>query len=114
MNNPMKRMVSVSVALAVSVAALPIATFSEEQLSLDGEWRFSFEGGEERMMPVPSCWELQGVGTLRYGEADAKESGRYSRTFAIPSDALRRRDVRRTCDGERKGRRHVPLVVQPQ
>ena len=60
MNNPMKRMVSVSVALAVSVAALPIATFSEEQLSLDGEWRFSFEGGEERMMPVPSCWELQG------------------------------------------------------
>ena len=86
MNNPMKRMVSVSVALAVSVAALPIATFSEEQLSLDGEWRFSFEGGEERMMPVPSCWELQGVGTLRYGEADAKESGRYARTFAIPSD----------------------------
>jgi len=61
MNNPMKRMVSVSVALAVSVAALPIATFSEEQLSLDGTWRFRFQGGEERDMPVPSCWELQGI-----------------------------------------------------
>ena len=81
MNNPMKRMVSVSVALAVSVAALPIATFSEEQLSLDGEWRFSFEGGEERMMPVPSCWELQGVGTLRYGEADAPTGRRMISSF---------------------------------
>lgn len=86
MNNPMKRMVSVSVALAVSVAALPIATFSEQRLSLDGEWRFSFEGGEERMMAVPSCWELQGAGTLRYKDADAPESGCYERTFAVPSD----------------------------
>ena len=73
-------------ATVLFVVALPLAALAEQNLSLDGTWRFSFQGGEERDMPVPSCWELQGVGTLRYGEADAKESGRYSRTFTIPSD----------------------------
>ena len=54
--------------------------------SLNGVWRFSFQGGEERDMPVPSNWEMHGVGTLRYKDADAPESGRYSRTFKIPGD----------------------------
>ena len=80
--------VIVTAATVLFVVALPLAALAEQNLSLDGTWRFSFQGGEERDMPVPSCWELQGVGTLRYGEADAKESGRYSRTFAIPSSWL--------------------------
>ena len=74
-------------AAAVVMAARVLAGAAAAQsLSLDGTWRFSFQGGEERDMPVPSCWELQGVGTLRYGEADAPEAGRYARTFTIPSD----------------------------
>ena len=73
-------------ATVLFVVALPLAALAEQNLSLDGTWRFSFQGGEERDMPVPSCWELQGVGTLRYKDADALESGRYSRTFAIPAD----------------------------
>ena len=74
------------VSLIAAQAGAGLLRAGRKTLSLDGTWRFSFQGGEERDMPVPSCWELQGVGTLRYGEADAKESGRYARTFAIPSD----------------------------
>ena len=73
-------------AAAVMAARVLAGAAAAQSLSLDGTWRFSFPGGEERDMPVPSNWELQGVGTLRYGEADAPEAGRYTRTFTIPSD----------------------------
>ncbi|MCR5414969.1 MAG: hypothetical protein K6F50_09640, partial [Kiritimatiellae bacterium] len=80
--------VIVAVATVLFVVSLPLAALAEQNLSLDGIWRFSFQSGEERDMPVPSCWELQGVGTLRYKDADAPESGHYERKFAIPSDWL--------------------------
>ena len=67
--------VIVAAATVLFAVALPLAALAEQDLSLDGTWRFSFQGGEERDMPVPSCWELQGVGTLRYKDADAPESG---------------------------------------
>ena len=73
-------------AAAVMAARVLAGAAAAQSLSLDGTWRFSFQGGEARDMPVPSCWELQGVGTLRYKDADAPEAGRYARTFTIPSD----------------------------
>ncbi len=79
----MKTIYSILAALVLA-AASPIPA-AGESFSLDGEWLFSFQGGEERAINVPSCLELQGAGTLRYGENGANESARYRRTFTIPS-----------------------------
>ena len=47
------------------------------------------------------CWELQGVGTLRYGEADAKEKDRMWLAWADVKYELGRTNAR--TRGNQKG-----------
>ncbi len=63
-------------------------------------WEFMSSGGRKSgqwtKIPVPSCWELQGFGTYRYGHEERKDKpapivGKYRRTFAVPAEWSSRR-----------------------
>ena len=63
-------------------------------------WEFHSSGGRRSgqwtTIPVPSCWELQGFGTYRYGHEEKKDNpaailGQYRHRFPVPTGWAGRR-----------------------
>jgi hypothetical protein len=87
-------------------------------------WKFQVTGGQKAnqpsIIPVPSCWELQGFGTYSYGRDPAQqqpnEQGLYERSFDVPADWAQRRvflvfegvmtDAEAKVNGKSAGPRH--------
>ncbi len=78
-------------------------TTTDIQLSLNGEWDFSYDEGEWATIPVPGMWELNGYGdpqyiNTRYAWAshfkndppnvpvNGQHTGLYRRTIVIPAE----------------------------
>lgn len=57
------------------------------------DWEFfctaNRKSGTWTMIPVPSCWDVEGFGNLAYGDDSDKlpvEQGKYRHTFAVPKE----------------------------
>ncbi|HVT88639.1 MAG TPA: glycoside hydrolase family 2 TIM barrel-domain containing protein [Tepidisphaeraceae bacterium] len=97
------RAISLALVLLVSTYSLGQGT-QRQYLSGKGiddavPWDFMVSAGNQSgkwaKLPVPSCWDMQGFGTLTYGRKDpqtgipasfSNEQGKYKRTFSVPAN----------------------------